>query len=270
MSDRWTERLSDYLDDDMSAAERAELERHLAGCAECAADLEGLRGVTLRARSLDPPALDRDLWPLIHQRIAGPHERRRVLRLPRAFHLTLSLPQALAAGFVLALLSGASVWWVMRHDRAPLAGAGGPVAVTPAPGGVAVTRGVAVTGGAPVAGGSEPSPGRAPAFSGGTASSASAGATGDPAAHYAAYEAHYDQAIADLERTLANNRTDLDTSTVRIVEQNLAIIDRAILQARRALEADPASPYLHQHLALQMKLKLDLLRRAAAYSDGRG
>jgi hypothetical protein len=53
---------------------------------------------------------------------------------------------------------------------------------------------------------------------------------------------------------------------VRVVEQNLVIIDHAIEQARRALERDPASPYLHQHLALEMKLKLDLLRRTAAFA----
>jgi hypothetical protein len=92
-------------------------------------------------------------------------------------------------------------------------------------------------------------------------------ATASPdAAQYAAYEAHYDQAIAELERTVQEHRTELDTSTVRVVEQNLVIIDHAIEQARRALERDPASPYLHQHLALEMKLKLDLLRRTAAFA----
>jgi len=54
------------------------------------------------------------------------------------------------------------------------------------------------------------------------------------------------------------------------VEQNLAIIDRAIDQARRALAADPASPYLHQHLALQMKAKLELLRRTTALAAAQG
>jgi hypothetical protein len=96
--------------------------------------------------------------------------------------------------------------------------------------------------------------------------SAPSGAGASDLAQYAAYEAHYDQAVAELERTLEEHRSELDTSTVRVVQQDLIIIDHAIAQARRALEADPASPYLHQHLALQMKLKLDLLRRTAAFA----
>jgi hypothetical protein len=81
--------------------------------------------------------------------------------------------------------------------------------------------------------------------------------------------AQYDAAIAELERALAARRGGLDTSTVRVVEQNLAAIDRAIAEARRALAADPTDPYLHDHLASTMRRKMGLLRRAtaaAAYS----
>ncbi len=80
----------------------------------------------------------------------------------------------------------------------------------------------------------------------------------------AAAEADYDRAVADLERVLAAGRGTLDTATVRVLERNLAIIDRAIADARRALAADPASAYLNAHLARTLRLKLDLLRRAAA------
>jgi RES domain-containing protein len=80
--------------------------------------------------------------------------------------------------------------------------------------------------------------------------------------------AQYDAAIAELEQALAARRSSLDTSTVRVVEQNLAVIDRAIAEARRALAADPTDPYLHDHLASTMRRKMDLLRHvtAAAYS----
>jgi len=81
--------------------------------------------------------------------------------------------------------------------------------------------------------------------------------------------AQYDAAIAELERALAEHRSDLDSSTVRVVQQNLAIIDRAIGEARRALSIDPANPYLNDHLAGTLRRKMDLLRRvtaAAAYS----
>ena len=52
-------------------------------------------------------------------------------------------------------------------------------------------------------------------------------------------------------------------STVRVLEQNLAVIDRAIVEAGRALAADPGNAYLNAHFARTMRRKLDLLRQAA-------
>jgi hypothetical protein len=51
---------------------------------------------------------------------------------------------------------------------------------------------------------------------------------------------------------------------VRVLEQNLALIDRAIAQAQRAVAADSANVYLNTHLAETMRRKIDLLRQAAA------
>jgi hypothetical protein len=93
--------------------------------------------------------------------------------------------------------------------------------------------------------------------------------TATPAAAPAAINASnsasqsYTAAVADLERVLAGGRGQLDTTTVRVIEQNLATIDRAIAQAQRALLADPANLYLNTHLAETMRRKLDLLRHAA-------
>jgi anti-sigma factor RsiW len=77
-------------------------------------------------------------------------------------------------------------------------------------------------------------------------------------------DASYDLVIARLEQLLAENRTALDTATVRVLEKNLEIIDRAIAEARAALAADPASAYLNHHLARTMRRKVDLLRQASA------
>jgi hypothetical protein len=74
----------------------------------------------------------------------------------------------------------------------------------------------------------------------------------------------YAAAVADLERVLAEGRGKLDPTTVKIIEQNLAAIDRAIAEAQRALDADSANLYLNTHLAETMRRKLDLLRQAAA------
>lgn len=75
---------------------------------------------------------------------------------------------------------------------------------------------------------------------------------------------HYDAAIAELEQTLDEGRKNLDPETVRVLEQNLAAIDRAIDQCRRALESDPSNVYLNTHLADARQRKLVLLRRATA------
>lgn len=73
----------------------------------------------------------------------------------------------------------------------------------------------------------------------------------------------YDAAVKALTRELDQNSNQLDSTTVRIVSQKLALIDRAISEAERALAADPANNYLHGHLTQTRLRKLDLLRRAA-------
>lgn len=77
----------------------------------------------------------------------------------------------------------------------------------------------------------------------------------------------YESAIAQFERVLAEGRDRLDTATVRVVEQNLAIIDRAIEEARGALAVDPSNAYLNRHLADTMRRKLDLLRRTTSLAQ---
>jgi len=75
--------------------------------------------------------------------------------------------------------------------------------------------------------------------------------------------------VAALEETLARNRGRLDTATVRVIEKNLGIIDRAIRDAQSALAADPANGYLNQHLAQETRRKLELLRQAATLASAR-
>jgi anti-sigma factor RsiW len=69
-------------------------------------------------------------------------------------------------------------------------------------------------------------------------------------------------AVEELRRALANGRDDLDPATVRTLEESLATIEVAILQARRALDADPRNPYIREHLDETMRQKVELLHRA--------
>src|SRR5688572_6493748 len=125
MSDRWTERLSEYLDGNLAARERRELDLHLETCGECRATLSDLESVVAQAHAVEDPAPSHDLWPGIAARIALREHR------PRAGFLagwlgrqvTLSLPQAALAGLALVLISAATMWMV---GRAPVPVTRGP------------------------------------------------------------------------------------------------------------------------------------------------
>jgi len=227
--DAWTDKLSDYLDGELSDAERAAVDAHVASCPSCAATLRDLEQVVERARSLPARPPEGDLWPGIADRIERTPPTR-VLRFARgeARRISFTVPQLAAASVVLALVSGGLAWRL--HD-----GRANPPAV-------------AVT--AP--------PGVAPA-------EPPAERLATPAAlPVALADAQYDAAVADLQSALDRGRGRLDKTTIAIVEHNLHIIDQAIDQARQALEADPANGYLSGHLAEARRRKLDLLRRAAA------
>jgi predicted anti-sigma-YlaC factor YlaD len=228
MTDRWTDRLSDYLDGDLPDNERVALEAHLDGCPECTAVLDDLRRVIQRARTLSPAAPTVDLWPAIARRIGASSPRE-----PEVIELSsrrkpgrrwaFSLPQLAAAGIALMTLSGGAVWMLSSSAR---------------------TATVATVATVKPATTEEPR-----AITIGEKRSASQS---------------YAAAVADLERVLAEGRGRLDTTTVRVIEQNLAAIDRAIAEAQRALDADSANLYLNTHLAETMRRKLDLLRQAAS------
>jgi len=226
MSDPWTARLSEYLDGELTNAERSALERHLDACPGCTATLGELTRVLKRARGLPPHMPGTDLWPGIAARIGAEAPAAVIPAGTKRRRWTFSFPQLAAACLAAAAISGGTVWLAVA------ARAGTPVAVQP----------MAAPQAAPI------SPG---------------GAAVVPASQTTAAEQKYDAAVADLQRVLEQGRGTLDTTTVRVLERNLALIDRAIADARRALAADPNNSYLNAHLAQTMRRKIDLLRQAA-------
>jgi hypothetical protein len=256
MHEEWTDKLSEYLDDELPAHERAAVERHLACCESCTGVLKDLNAVVARAQGLESRVPDLDLWPGIarslHRRGRAAWDQR--LREWWASRVTFSMPQAVAAGMAIAALSAAAVWPVaLRWSNRSSTMRGGVTEI-------ATARPAAPDGHASA---DQPATGAA----NGLAASAASAATVTPAAAVSFADAQYDAAVADLERALNRGRGHLDRTTVVIVEHNLQIIDQAIEQARLALETDPANEYLSSHLVEARRRKLDLLRRAAALAD---
>ncbi len=77
-------------------------------------------------------------------------------------------------------------------------------------------------------------------------------------------DASYDKAVQELQIVLDQNRSTMDTATVRVLESSLARIDAALEEAERALQSDPHSAYLNDHLSRIKRKKIDLLRQGAS------
>jgi hypothetical protein len=75
-------------------------------------------------------------------------------------------------------------------------------------------------------------------------------------------EAHYESAAADLDRTLAAERTRLEPATVALLQRNLGVIDAAIRESRDALARDPGNAELRGLVASAARAKVELLRWA--------
>lgn len=86
------------------------------------------------------------------------------------------------------------------------------------------------------------------------------------AADARAVERRYAREVEELEMVLRKSRGALAPETIRILEENLAIIDRAIREAQTALADDPNSDMLVDLLRSAYQRKLELLRQAAESS----
>lgn len=216
--------LHDWFDGELAAQEEAALEAHLTGCAECREEAESLRALLADAAALPREiAPPRDLWPEIAARI----EAARVIEVD--FGAARRVRGSLWRGR--ALLAAAAVVLVVASS-----------AVTAS----FLRRG----GGAGEVAQVEQAPIRAlpPA---GTALAAF-----EPA------EADYERTIADLHAAVEAGEGVLAPETIATLVANLRIIDRAIAESRRALEADPNNRDLVLMLSGVYSQKVELLQTA--------
>jgi anti-sigma factor RsiW len=233
MKDSWSDRLSDYLDGELSPADAREIASHLETCHACSAALAELRDVASRARGLREIdasiGVGSDLWPGIEARI-------RDLPVSRV----RPLPDR----------SGGGAWWSRAlFSAAQLAAACLAVAVVS----VAVFR--------IVAGGSLADRG---IF--GVPGAASRGVPVVAVSSEAVRSAYSE--IDQLKKTLDARRERLDPETLQALEASVTTMEQAVTEASRALDADPENPYLKSHLDEMKTRQLDLLRRAVALAGG--
>ena len=78
---------------------------------------------------------------------------------------------------------------------------------------------------------------------------------------------NYEPTLADLRRTLDEQRATLSPATLQVIERAVATCDTAIAEARAALASDPANQALLQILSAQFEHKVELLQRATQLSS---
>lgn len=118
--DHVTDHLSDYIDDELAAAERSAIDQHLAVCAACREVLAELQAIRSHAAQLPDALPDRDLWDGVAARIGAQADGRVVPFAPKAARrFSFTLPQLAAAGIALMVMSGSLVYMAQSgHSRA--------------------------------------------------------------------------------------------------------------------------------------------------------
>lgn len=264
------ESLADYLEGALDPAARSAIEAHRASCARCAALVADLEEISASARTLPtivpPAAVAESMWRGVSERIAAPAVS--IASAPSARRVRFDgWRRQLAAAAALVLVT-AGVTYTVTHvvdrghrDPAVASAPTSPNPLAPPPiilGGESGASQLASAGDdsatpSPSIRSPEPrSGGQMHAVRGGSATASRPSAT-----------ATYEREIRGLGRILDERRDELDSTTVAVLEKNLAVIDQAIRQSREALARDPRSRFLDQQLNSALDKKVELLRTAA-------
>lgn len=256
-------RLDEYIDGDLSAQEREQVEQHLALCGECTAEVAEIRALLAHARELPREAApSRDLWPEILARIdTAPAQVRPTARIHdlaarrRPGVRWTAVGRAAAVVTLVAVSSGVTAYLV-RTPSDPGIVALRPATAEPTPSGdiSPSPATVASTEPGPVSRATPPSrqdPVRL------------ASRTADPGiSSFEAGTGGFDGAVEQLNAVFERDRDRLSPETVKVIEQNLAVIDTAIAESRAALANDPTNPELPLLLSGVYRQKVELLQSA--------
>ena len=255
--------LPDYLEGTLDGSLRASVERHLRECVRCAGLVRDLENIRDEAASLPDLVPSRDLWAGIEARIAAPvipltarPERQR--RLVPAWIGIAAAALIVSTAGVTYLLTARSLR--TGSDARVAVGTSATNPVTPG-----ATTEQAESVGTGVSQGM-PDQSRARLAQGSTKASRSglpATLVSQDQSEPGQSDAIYSREIEMLQNIVKQRKTQLDSSTVAIIQKNLEIIDAAIRQSRAALAKDPASRMLSQQLTHALDKKVELLRTAA-------
>ena len=75
-------------------------------------------------------------------------------------------------------------------------------------------------------------------------------------------EQKYTTAIDELQNLIDAQRASLPPSTLRLLEENMRLIDAAIRDSRAALQQNPENELINESLWSAYEQKLELVRRA--------
>ena len=253
--------LPDYLEGTLDDSRRASVERHLSECVRCTSLLKDIENISKQAAALPDMVPSRDLWQGIEARIAAP-----VIPLaarPERQRRVVPVWMGIAAAALVVSTAGITYMLTARSFGATQTAGIAPIAPRDTQ-----ARSNSETPASPVdigGAGVQPVAATNPAKSS-VPDRPSTGASfvnRSQATDRAHSDQVYGREIDMLQNIVAQRRTQLDSSTVAIIEKNLKIIDRAIEQSRAALAKDPASRMLDQQLTHALDKKVELLRTAA-------
>jgi hypothetical protein len=260
--------LPDYLEGTLGDSLRASVEMHLRECVRCAGLVRDIENIQKEASALPDLVPARDLWQGIEARIAAP-----VIPLaarPERQRRVAPVWMGIAAAALVVSTAGITYMLTSNSIRSDASGrVARTVPAAQSQGGydsgangivlASEPAGPAVAGNLVETVGSQRSAQRATSQRGASSQLASR----DQQSAVASSDVVYGREIAMLQGIVSQRKTQLDSSTVAIIEKNLQIIDAAIAQSRAALAKDPASRLLGAQLMHALDKKVELLRTAA-------
>jgi hypothetical protein len=261
--------LPDYLEGTLDGSLRASVERHLRECVRCAGLVRDIENIRDGAAALPDLVPSRDLWEGIEARIAAPviplatrPERQR--RLVPAWIGIAAAALIVSTAGVTYLLTARSLR-PSGDSRVATGTSTLPTSGTRAPASGSITPQTESPGfdvQPTVSGKSDPARlarGATETSRSGVPATLASRTQTEPALS----DAVYGKEIEMLQNIVKQRKTQLDSSTIAVIQKNLLIIDAAIGQSRAALAKDPASRMLNQQLTHALDKKVELLRTAA-------